>query len=270
MRLWRPTSSCFADLLRRLTYMDTVRGPNPTSGFSFLASTFSIAAADNLGCSFLVGPGPAAEQHAVAQIEGTRYLGYRQISTGCQRRSMTHLTELLGRIQAGEAGARDALFTAAYPELHRLARARLRDGGRNTVLDTTCLVHESYLRFVHAGELRAEDRRAFFAYASQVMRSVIVNSVRERIAQKRGGEWRPLTLSTKLAANIAEGEDTVLRVHEALEDLEKADPRLAQVAQMRYFGGYSEQEIAETLDVTERTVQRDWEKARLILAVALR
>jgi RNA polymerase sigma factor (TIGR02999 family) len=186
------------------------------------------------------------------------------------RHSMNQLTELLGRLQAGDTEARDTLFAAAYTELHRIARARLRDGGRNTVLDTTCLVHESYLRFVHAGELRAEDRRAFFAYASQVMRSVIVNSVRERIAQKRGGEWRALTLSTSLAANLADGEDTVLKVHEALEDLEKADPRLAQVAQMRYFGGYSEQEIAETLDITERTVQRDWEKARLILAAALR
>jgi DNA-directed RNA polymerase specialized sigma24 family protein len=122
---------------------------------------------------------------------------------------MTQLTELLGRIQAGDLQARDALFATAYGELRRLAHARLRDGGRNTVLDTTCLVHESYLRFVRAGELRAEDRRAFFAYASQVMRSV-------------------------------------------------------------YFGGYSEQEIAETLEVTERTVQRDWEKARLILAAALR
>jgi RNA polymerase sigma factor (TIGR02999 family) len=183
---------------------------------------------------------------------------------------MAQLTELLGRIQAGDPAARDALFAAAYGELHRLARARLRDGGRDSVLDTTCLVHESYLRFVNSGELRAEDRRAFFAYASQVMRSVIVNSVRERVAEKRGGDRRPLTLSTKLGANIVEGEETVLRVHEALEDLEKAEPRLAQVAQMRYFGGYSEQEIAATLEVTERTVQRDWEKARLILAQALR
>jgi hypothetical protein len=84
---------------------------------------------------------------------------------------MTQLTELLGRLQSGETGARDALFAAAYSELHRLAHARLRDGGRDAVLDTTCLVHESYLRFLRAGELRADDRRAFFAYASQVMRS---------------------------------------------------------------------------------------------------
>src|SRR5271163_3050890 len=117
---------------------------------------------------------------------------------------MTQLTELLGRMQAGDPQARDALFATAYEDLHRIARARLRDGGRNTVLDTTCLVHESYLRFVRAGELRAEDRRAFFAYASQVMRSVVVNCAHERIAQKRGGECRPLTLSTELAVNLAD------------------------------------------------------------------
>jgi RNA polymerase sigma factor (TIGR02999 family) len=183
---------------------------------------------------------------------------------------LNQLTELLGRMQAGDAGARDALFAAAYAELRRLARARLRGGARDVVLDTTCLVHESYLRFVSAGELRAADRRAFFAYASQVMRSVIVTTARERIAQKRGGDRTQLTLSTKISADVADGNETVLKVHEALEELEQAEPRLGQVAQMRYFGGYSEKEIAETLDVTERTVQRDWEKARLILAETLR
>jgi len=183
---------------------------------------------------------------------------------------MNQLTELLGRLQAGDAEARNALFAAAYAELHRLARSRLRGGGRNTLLDTTGLVHESFLRFVSGGALRAEDRRAFFAYASQVMRSVIVNSARERLAQKRGGDWRPLTLSTQLADNLAPDEEMLLRVHEALQALEQADPRLAELAQMRYFGGYSEQEIAETLGISDRTVQRNWEKARLILAAALR
>jgi RNA polymerase sigma factor (TIGR02999 family) len=112
--------------------------------------------------------------------------------------------------------------------------------------------------------------RAFFAYASQVMRSVIVDNVRERLAQKRDGERRALTLSTRLAmgASVIE-EEMILKVHEALDVLEQAERRLAQVAQMRYFGGYSEQEIAETMQISERTVQRDWEKARLILAVAL-
>jgi RNA polymerase sigma factor (TIGR02999 family) len=183
---------------------------------------------------------------------------------------MGQLTELLARAHAGESEARKALFAVAYPELRRVARARLRDGGRNAVLDTTSLVHESYLRFIQVGELRIEDRRAFFAYASQVMRSIIVDSVRERLAQKRGGDQAPLRLSTEIANNLADEELTILKVHEALEVLEKADARLAQVAQMRYFGGYTEQEIAETLEVTERTVRRDWEKARLILAAALR
>ena len=183
---------------------------------------------------------------------------------------MAQMTQLLERIRSGDVAARDALFESAYEELCRLARARLRHGGRSTLLDTTSLVHECYLRFVGAGELRAEDRRAFFAYASQIMRSLIVNSVRERRAQRRGSDASQLTLSTDIQANLAGDEETVLRVHEALDVLERADGRLAQVAQMRYFGGYSEQEIAEALDLTERTVRRDWEKARLILKEALR
>ena len=101
------------------------------------------------------------------------------------------------------------------------------------------------------------------------MRSVILNSVRERQAQRRGGNAPHLTLSTELVDNLAGDEETILKVHEALEVLAQADARLAQVAQMRYFGGYSDREIAEALGVTERTVQRDWEKARAILAAAL-
>jgi RNA polymerase sigma factor (TIGR02999 family) len=183
---------------------------------------------------------------------------------------MNQLTELLGRVRAGDPEARNALFAVAYSELHRLARARLRDGGRNTLLDTTSLVHEAYTRFVGAGELRADDRRGFFAYASQVMRSVIVNSARERMAEKRGGPLKLLTLPTELGGNLSQDEATILRVHEALEALGQADARLAEVAQMRYFGGYNDQEIADALDVSDRTVQRDWAKARLILATALR
>ena len=95
------------------------------------------------------------------------------------------LTRLLQQARTGDEQARDALFAAAYPALQQLARARLRDGGRSTLLDTRSLVHDSFLRYVNSGELRAEDRRAFFAYASQVMRSVIVNSARDRGREKR-------------------------------------------------------------------------------------
>jgi len=182
---------------------------------------------------------------------------------------VAELTHLLRRVQSGDSGARDALFTAAYPGLQQLARARLRDGGRSTLLDTRSLVHETFLRYAQSGALRAEDRRAFFAYASQVMRSVIVSSARERAAQKRGAGHRPITLSERISEQVLDDEEAILRVHDALESLEQVDARLAQVVQMRYFGGYSEQEIADALEVTDRTVQRLWLKARLMLQAAM-
>ncbi len=175
---------------------------------------------------------------------------------------------LLQRDRAGDAEARPALFAAAYDALKVLAHARLRDSGRPDSLDTTALVHESYERFVGAGVLRAEDRRAFFAYASRVMRSVIVDLARERLAARRGGGLAPLTLTTRIAEDVG-GDDDVLRVHEALEVLEKSEPRLAKAIEMRYFGGYTEAEIAEALGVTERTVRRDCDKGLLLLKAAL-
>ena len=150
------------------------------------------------------------------------------------------IAELISQVNGGEAGARDALFAEAYTELRKLARARLRDGGRGTLLDTTALVHESYLRFLGAGQLRAADRRAFFAYASQVMRNVIVDTVRARLAERRGGDLDRRTLTTQLIDSIPSGEDEVMQVHEALQALAQVEPRLAQVVEMRYFGGYTE------------------------------
>ena len=183
---------------------------------------------------------------------------------------MRSLTVLIQEVADGDVAARDELFSAAYSELRKLARSRLRDGGRNTFLETTALVHESYLRFVKVGELRIDDRRAFFGYASKVMRSVIIDSVRERQAERRGGDSTDLTLDTQVAAELPSGGAEVLHVHETLLALEQAEPRLAQVVEMRYFGGYSELEIAEVLGITERTVRRDWDKARLLLMSALK
>lgn len=183
---------------------------------------------------------------------------------------MTDLTQLIRQVSAGEAGARDELFSAAYTELRKLAHARLFHGGRNTVLDTTALVHESYLKFLNSGELRADDRRAFFAYASSVMRSIIIDTVRERQSERRGAGAAHVTLSTQLIEADGGTGDDVLRVHEALDVLAQAEPRLAQVVEMRYFGGYTEAEVAEALDLTERTVRRDWDKAKLLLGAILR
>jgi RNA polymerase sigma factor (TIGR02999 family) len=180
------------------------------------------------------------------------------------------LTVLLSRMQGGDRLARDAVFAAAYQELRRLAHSRLRDGGRNTVLNTTALVHDSYLRLVQSGELKIEDRRAFFGYASQVMRSVIVDSARARLAERRGGNAQKMTLSPELAQDIGQDEEGIVSVHEALLELESADARAAQIVQMRYFGGYDNEEIAETLNIAPRTVQRDWEKAKVMLRAILR
>jgi len=165
----------------------------------------------------------------------------------------------------------DALYAAAYRDLRRMARARLAAGGRNTVLDTTALVHESYLRLVKGGELAFEDKLRFMVYAGRVMRSVIIDLVRERQAERRGGGVEHLALSTQLGERLAAdtGEREILRVHEALEALEQMDARMARVVEMRYFAGMTEVEVAQALAVTERTVRRDWTQAKLFLADAL-
>ena len=165
----------------------------------------------------------------------------------------------------------DELFAAAYAELRRLARSRLRDGGRNTVLDTTSLVHETYLRLSKSVRTPFADRTRFFVYAGRVMRSVIVDLVRQRRAERHGGDMLRITLTGEPgdAAKLA-GEAQILEVNEAIEALSKVDPRMAQVVELRYFVGLSDAEIGEALGVTDRTVRRDWEQARLFLADALK
>jgi len=182
---------------------------------------------------------------------------------------MDGINNLIAKVNAGEPGAQDALFTAAYPELKKLARSRLHNGGRNTSLDTSALVHESYLRFIKSGQLRSDNRRAFFDYASRVMRSVIVDSVREHQAQMRGGDLQRVTLDTQLVDGLPAGEDELLRINEALEALASTQPRLAKIVEMRYFGGYTDVEVADALDLNEKTVRRDWDKARLLLTAML-
>ncbi|WP_422017766.1 ECF-type sigma factor [Roseateles sp.] len=175
---------------------------------------------------------------------------------------------LIARVNAGEAGAQDALFATAYPALRELARTRLRDGGGHAGgLHTTQLVHESYLRLARSQRLKPENRREFFAYAARVMREFIVDTLRRR---EGSGAGEALTLDTRIEGEQPQGQDEVLKVHEALASLQAVEPRLAQVVEMRYFGGYTEVEIGEVLGLTERTVRRDWDKARLMLLALLR
>ena len=182
---------------------------------------------------------------------------------------MTELTALLVSARQGDSAAADAAFSLLYGDLQRLARARLRQHEAMTLLDTSSLVHESYLKLIGTPSLPVEDRRHFFAYAGKVMRSVIVDFARARLAERRGGGVEHTQLDTRHAELPAAGEDDVLRVHDALEVLAQADAELAQIVEWRYFSGLSEQAIAELLGQSDRTVRRKWEKARLLLAAAL-
>lgn len=164
-----------------------------------------------------------------------------------------------------------SFWADAYDDLKVLARTRIRSLGDMTLLDTTALVHDSYLRILNADTRRPEpgERRMFFAYASSVMRSVIVDIARERLSEKRGG-GEVLRFDTRLLEPSAlPGDDDPLFVNDAIEQLRKREPRLAQVVEMRFFGGLTEPEIAELLDLSERTIRADWQKARALMRMLM-
>ena len=144
-------------------------------------------------------------------------------------------------------------------------------GRRPTLLDTGSLVHESYIRFAEARHITLEDRVHFMRWAVCVMRSVIVDFARRRLAARRGAGAARVTHDVEHAPApaAAAGASEILNVHQALERIAAIDPRLSQVVEMRYFGGMTEPEIAQALSVTERTVRRDWQKARMLLREAL-
>jgi len=161
------------------------------------------------------------------------------------------------------------LFPALYAELRRLARSRLAGGGRHTLLDTSALVHEAFLRMQREGGVALNDREHFMAYAATTMRSVVIDFVRRRNADRRGGGAEHVTLDTQAAESLGATDDEILAVHDALGTLAQVDARLVRVVEMRYFAGLSDLEIGAALGVTDRTVRRDWERARLLLAEML-
>ena len=177
---------------------------------------------------------------------------------------MGELTRLLAAVRAGEPGAVDRVVSATYQELHSLAHQRLSRSPAITLLDTTSLVHECYLRLVNVGELHATDRAHFMGYAARAMRSIVVDLLRRRLVERRGSGDRKVTLGTDIRGDLA-GSEQVLQVNDALEELAKLDRRLVDVVELRYFAGLTNDEIAETLGVNERTIRRDWDKARVLL-----
>jgi RNA polymerase sigma factor (TIGR02999 family) len=178
------------------------------------------------------------------------------------------LTELLRAAHSGDRAAADRAYRVLYPELCRIARARLRVNRPDTLLDTEALVLESYLHMVDVDGAAFESRRHFYAYAAKVMRHIVIDFARRHQAERHGRDFARVTLGTDLAASEVESA-SVLDVERALKALEALDTELSQVVEMRYFGGYDDAEIATALEVTERTVRRYWDKARMFMLTQL-
>ena len=179
------------------------------------------------------------------------------------------LTELFQRAGQGDAAVADELFAALYHELHRLAEHHMRRGGSNFSLGATTLLHEAYLRLAHRDGVAFTERQRFFAYASRAMRGLVIDYSRQRRALKRGGAQFEITLTDGLDVPIATTDEDLPRLGEALNHLAKVDESLAELVDLHFFCGFSFVEIAQFRGVSDRTVQRDWRKARMLLHSAL-
>jgi RNA polymerase sigma factor (TIGR02999 family) len=178
------------------------------------------------------------------------------------------ITQWLDAARDGDRAALDRVLGTLYHELHAMARRQLA-GQYGQTLDATALVHEAYLKLIGRRDVQFDDRAHFFAYAASAMRSVVVDYARQRLAQKRGGDLHRVTeLPDDIEGGLRLDED-MLGLDTALTKLAAVDTKLAQVVELRYFAGLSEQEIAELLKRSERSIRRDWQKARMFLLASL-
>ncbi len=183
--------------------------------------------------------------------------------------SRDSVTEMLVAHREGVPGAFDRLVELVYPELRRVARQQLKRGRPDgPVLDTTALVHETYLKLVDQTRMQARDRGHFLSIAARAMRQVIVDHARARQSEKRGAGAPHVPLDGREVAVQAHAEH-LLAVNHALDRLASEDVRLLQVVECRFFGGYSEAETASALNVSARTVERDWLRAKAWLREVL-
>lgn len=175
----------------------------------------------------------------------------------------TALAALVTRADAGDAAAKDALFAALYDELHRLAQIHIHRGAGNVTLGATTLLHEAYLDIAQRSALAFPDRHRFLGYASRAMRALVIDYVRHRGAQKRGGD---LTFTTLVDQAPPERASVPLeQLDAALAELAAVDPALAELVDLKFFCGFSFVEIAAMRGISERSVQREWAKARALL-----
>jgi RNA polymerase sigma factor (TIGR02999 family) len=178
------------------------------------------------------------------------------------------VSQILRAAACGDAAALEELFPLVHEELRGVARRQLRQAGERHTLCTDELVNEAYLKLTAAAPVDWEGKAHFFGVAARAMRQILVDYARHRNAQKRSGGWQRLTLSARDLAYEARF-DELLTLNEALERLDRLNPRLRKVVECRFFGGMSEEQIAHVLGVSPRTVERDWQKARLFLYQAL-
>jgi len=175
---------------------------------------------------------------------------------------MREITQVLGAVARGEAGAAEDLLPLVYEELRRLAGARMAQEAPGQTLQATALVHEAWLRLVKEGDRTWANRALFFAAAAEAMRRILIENVRRKSRLKRGGgelirvEFSDMDLAERTP------DDRVLLIDEALERLKAENPEAAQIVSMKFFAGMTNQEVAETLEVTERTVERRWAFAK--------
>lgn len=178
------------------------------------------------------------------------------------------LALLFAAIERGEAGARDALFAELYAELHRLARRQLARQGGSATLSTTTLLHEAYLEIARREGTAFPERGHFMAYAARVMRGLIIDNARQRMAQKRGGLFELTSLETDAAAAVTAHE--LSDISAALDELAAVEPLLAETVDLKFFCGFSFGEIAAMRQISVRTVQRQWDRARIWLFQSVR
>lgn len=178
------------------------------------------------------------------------------------------LTSLFAVAESGDRAAGDALFSALYSELHRMAKGQLARNAGDLTLGTTTLLHEAYLDMAGREGTVFPDRGRFMAYASRAMRGLIIDYARHRKAQKRGGEFTWIALPTD-AVDRSTDDMELSRIRDALDALAAVDPMLVRVVDLKFFCGFSFAEIGAMTGQSERTVQRRWEKARIYLHGAI-
>ena len=166
--------------------------------------------------------------------------------------------------------APDQFFAALYQELHRLAERQLRRSGRELTLSTTTLLHEAYLDFAGRGDMRFPDRARFLGYAARAIRNIVIDYARRSRASKRGGGAFHITLTGDVAVDASSnGAESLVQLSDALDELAGLEPSLAELVDLHFFCGYTFVEIAQLRGVSERTIQREWRKARLLLHHAM-